>query len=113
VSTAAIRRFWSQVADLQCLICGSPAEIAHAHGPSLRERDPRFLKPKGKKPAWGDWLVIPLCPDHHFYMDNAPHDFARWYATPANLVDVVATRTGVDVWGNARALLRPIPHAAD
>jgi hypothetical protein len=107
MATAAVRRFWSQVAALGCLICGSPAQIAHAHGPSLRERDSRFLKPKGKKPRWGDWLVIPLCPPHHHMMDNDPRQFAAWYGPPALLVDAVAQRTAIDVWTRARAECKP------
>lgn len=109
MSSAEIRRHWTRVAALGCLITRRPAVICHCHGPSLRERDPRFLKPKGKKMPWGDWLVIPLAPELHWLMDNDPAAFEQACGTPAQLLDIVAERTGVDVWARARALLKPTP----
>lgn len=112
MSTAAVRKHWTRVAALGCLICGSPAQIAHCHGPSLCERDPRFLKPKGKKLPWQDWLVIPLAPLLHVEMDCDPAYFAARYGTPAQLLDIVCAQLDVDVWAQARALLRPTPKAS-
>jgi hypothetical protein len=42
-----------RVAELGCLICGSPAQLHH----------PREGQGKGQRAQ--DWLVVPLCPDHH------------------------------------------------
>lgn len=36
-----------------CILCGKPAHTHH----------PRFAGSAGKKS--GDWLCIPLCPEHH------------------------------------------------
>ncbi len=43
----------NEVADLGCIICGSPAELHH----------PRFACGMAQRAS--DYLVIPLCPDHH------------------------------------------------
>jgi len=42
-----------RVASLGCLICGRPAELHH----------PRFVA--GASQRASDWLVIPLCAEHH------------------------------------------------
>lgn len=107
--TAEQGRHWNRVAELGCLITRRPAEIAHMHGPSLRERDPRFLKPKGKKTRWMHWLVVPLTPEIHWLCDNDPRAFAAACGTPAELLDIVAERTGVDIWAKARECLKPVP----
>lgn len=102
----AIKRWWSLLAEGGCWICQRPAQIAHAHGPSLRERNPAFLKPKGRKPAWGDWLVIPLCPEHHWQMDNEPRGFEFDHGSPAEILDAIARFYAEDVWGNAASLIK-------
>jgi len=43
------REYMSRVAELGCLICGSPAELHHARTDQIKD----------------DYLIIPLCPDHH------------------------------------------------
>lgn len=106
MASAAVKRWWSLLAEGGCWICQRPAQIAHAHGPSLRERNPAFLKPKGKKMRWGDWLVIPLCPEHHWTMDYQPRLFWREHGSPAELLDEIASFYETDVWGNASALLK-------
>ncbi len=104
-----IRMHWSKVAALGCLICSGPAEIAHAHGPSLTARG--FHKGKGKKQRWQDMLVLPLCPDHHRHqkmsLDNALTTWESIYGTCAMHLDLVSERLGYDVWERARAEMKP------
>ena len=57
MSTAAVRRYWDQVAALGCVICGGPAEIAHCHGGSITERM-QEPKAKGKKLATPHMKVV-------------------------------------------------------
>jgi hypothetical protein len=99
---ARIKAHWNRVAALPCIACGRHGvQIAHQHGPSLRERNPRFLKPKGKKMRWQDWLVLPLCPGCHAVCDNSPPAFAALRGTPAVLLDELCVMLMVDVWGLA------------
>jgi hypothetical protein len=53
--TLALKAYKSLVADLGCAVeyCGRPAALHH----------PRFAA--GMSQRSSDWLVIPLCPDHH------------------------------------------------
>lgn len=110
---AEIKRHWQRVAKLNCLLTGSnEVQLAHCHGPSLQARNPRFLKPKGRKQIWQHWLVIPLRADKHFLMDNEPRAFEMEYGTPAELLDQVVVLTGVDVWAKALAVMKPDLRAA-
>jgi hypothetical protein len=49
----ALDQHMNRVAELGCLICGSPAQLHH----------PREGQGKGQRAQ--DWLVMPLCPSHH------------------------------------------------
>ena len=55
MSTLALRAYKNLVADLGCAVhgCGKQAMLHH----------PRFAAGAGQKSS--DWLVIPLCSDHH------------------------------------------------
>jgi len=55
MSTLALRAYKSMVADLGCIVdlCGAPAMLHH----------PRFAA--GLSQRSSDWLVIPLCQEHH------------------------------------------------
>lgn len=106
MSTAAVRRYWTQLAGMGCICCGGPAEIAHCHGGSIVERTGE--KAKGKKLPYMDWLVIPLCPRHgrHPYPDALDTDVAAWeakYGSQVYWLDRMVERTGVDVWQKARS----------
>jgi hypothetical protein len=48
-----LKEYKSMVADLGCIVCGAPAMLHH----------PRFCAGMGQRSS--DWLVIPLCSDHH------------------------------------------------
>lgn len=89
-----------------CLICQSPAEIAHCHNGSIRERmgEP---KAKGKKLSRYDWLVLPLCGLHH--RDTSPlgldRNVAAWesqFGTQAFYIDQICVALGVNLWERAR-----------
>lgn len=55
VTTASEKRYMNCVAELGCIVegCGAPAEIHH----------PRFAAGMAQKAS--NFLVIPLCPEHH------------------------------------------------
>jgi hypothetical protein len=55
MTTLALRAYKSLVADLGCAVegCGQPAHLHH----------PRFAAGMGQRSS--DWLIIPLCPNHH------------------------------------------------
>lgn len=106
MATAAVKRYWDRVAALGCVICGGPAEIAHAHGGSVNLRM-QECKAKGRKlPRW-DWLVLGLCYAHH--RDTSPTGLDRnvdeWeyaYGDQAMWIDRISQRLGVDVWKLAK-----------
>ena len=62
-ASAEIKRHWTRVAELNCILTGGPAEIAHCHGGSINLLGADF------RPGWGqkqsDWLVLPLRADIH------------------------------------------------
>lgn len=47
------KQWLNRVAELGCIICGNPAQIHH-----IREG-------QGMAQRASNYLVIPLCPDHH------------------------------------------------
>ena len=107
MATAAVRKYWDKVAALGCVICGGPAEIAHAHGGSVRDKM-QEPKAKGKKLPRLDWLVLPVCHWHH--RDTSPcgldRDVEQWesvYGTQVMWIDRIAAKLGVDVWELAKA----------
>lgn len=103
------KAYWTEVAARGCIVpnCGSPATIAHAHGPSLREVHPDLLKPKGIKKRWMHWLVLPLCPLHHGIMDNESEAafFRVARGTPRMLLHKLAFRLDIDVFAMAFAAM--------
>jgi hypothetical protein len=104
MATADVKRYWDRVAALRCVVCYSPAEIAHAHGPSvtLRMMEP---KAKGKKLARYDWLVLPLCPHHHRWnheaLDNNPRRFEECHGKVADWIDYLCAWSGLNLWALA------------
>lgn len=102
MANAAIRRYWTKLAKLGCVVCHGPAEIAHCAGrPSVVERI-QEPKAKGKKLPRLDWLVLPLCSFHHRTgpdaLDLAPRAFESRYGPVAWHIDRIAKKLGVDVW---------------
>jgi hypothetical protein len=96
------------------MVCGRWAvNISHAHGPSIRERGVLLgvdlTKPKGRKPLWSHWLVLPLCPSQcHYLLDHDPDEFlAMSGKTPAQLIDELGERMGVNLWERAVAETKP------
>lgn len=101
-ATAEQRRYWTKLVMLGCIVCGSPAEIAHAHSGSIRERmhEP---KAKGKKLQRYNWLALPLCPPHHrdTYCNGLDRNVAAWeskYGTQAEHIDKLGALFGMDLW---------------
>jgi hypothetical protein len=91
------------LAGIGCIVHGGcPAQIAHAHNGSIRERmgEP---KAKGKKLARYDWLVLPLCPALHAELDANVLAWEAKYGTQAEWIDLLCHRLGRDLWALARA----------
>ena len=106
MTTAAQRRYWQDLVRVGCLICGSPAEVAHAHGGSIVERM-QEPKARGKKLQRMDWLVLPLCPQHgrEPYPLALDTNVARWEkvnGTQASFIDALCLRFRMDLWTLAK-----------
>jgi hypothetical protein len=112
LSTAAIRRYWTRLVDGGCCICGGPAEVAHTHGGSIVERL-KEPKAKGRKLPYMDFLVLPLCMRHHRIgptaLDNDVDAWESIFGEQAIWIDNMKSRTGIDAWAEARALMKPTP----
>jgi len=61
---AAQKRHWDAVAQLNCLLTGAPATIAHCHGGSIIDTFGRAANP-GMGQRQNHWLVIPLSKELH------------------------------------------------
>ena len=105
MATAAVRRYWERIVALGCVICGGPAEVAHCHNGSIRERM-QEPKAKGVKLPRYDWLVLPLCPRHgrigNTALDNGVLSWEQFYGTQADHIDRISKKLGVDVWAKAK-----------
>ena len=103
MSTVAIKRHWTRVAALDCIICRGEAEIAHCHGGSLLDRG--ILHAKGKKLPRMDWLVLPLCPIHHRAeyggLDGNVREWERFFGKQTAHLDQLGTVLGLDLWALA------------
>ena len=83
-----LRDYKSRVADLGCIVegCGAEAMLHH----------PRFCAGMGQRSS--DWLVIPLCPDHHqngglgTAIHAGQHIFEQNHGTEAQLLAKVIQR---------------------
>ena len=101
---AHIRRYWNSVVELGCVVygCWQPAQVAHVIGkPSVTERI-KEPKPKGKKLARHDFLVVGCCHFHHSLsrdaLDNNAAAFEEKYGPVAAHIDKIAAVTGLDLW---------------
>lgn len=61
--TRDIKDHWTRVADLGCILTGSPAEIAHCHGGSMKYLGAEFQPGIAQKQ--NHYLVLPLDPRIH------------------------------------------------
>jgi hypothetical protein len=105
MATAEVKRYWTQLANMGCIICQQPAEIAHCHGGSMRYRG--FTKAGGKKLPYMDWLVLPICPRHHRLLpeslDYSVDAFEICFGTQEAWLDLMVRRTGIDIWKKAKS----------
>jgi hypothetical protein len=64
-----VREWKDRVAALGCMVCGQPATLHH----------PRMGQGKGQRAS--DWLVVPLCREHHqgAYGIESPRSFYLHY----------------------------------
>jgi hypothetical protein len=100
-ATAAQRRYWSLLAERGCLLCGNPAQIAHAHSGSIVERM-QEPKAKGKKLQRLDWLVLPLCPSCHAELDADVRAWESKHGTQASMIDRLCVLYEMDLWTMAQ-----------
>jgi hypothetical protein len=111
MSSASVRRYWSKIVPMGCLICGMPAEIAHCHGGSIvtrgRELGRDYTKAKGVKLGYMDWLALPLCPIHHRAehggLDAYVEAWEHVHGKQSYWIDVLIERTGINVWALAKS----------
>ena len=105
MASADVKAYWSFVAELGCIVrgCYLVPQIAHVIGkPSITERvlEP---KPKGKKLARHDWLVLPVCHKHHSVdanaLDNNAAEFERRNGACADHVERIGRLYGIDPFG--------------
>jgi hypothetical protein len=105
MASAAVKRYWGRLVLMGCIITGGPAEIAHCHGGSIVERM-QEPKARGKKLARYDWLVLPLAPQLHRYgpyaLDLDVRAWERRFGTQASYIDLLAGKTGINLWELAR-----------
>jgi hypothetical protein len=53
--TTEQKKYWTDIVDIGCVLCGGGAEIDHVYG----------AKAIHNKVAIGNWAVVALCPSHH------------------------------------------------
>ena len=106
MACAAVKRYWGRLVAMGCIVCGGPAEIAHAHNGSIRERM-QEAKAKGKKLPRYDWLVLPLCCGHHrigpLALDLDVRAWERRFGTQASYIDLLCGKTGINLWELAKS----------
>jgi len=82
--------------------CLAPATIQHCRAGSMKDRG--VNRAKGKKNS--DWLVIGLCPKHHWQDEGIDGSMGvkTWeakYGKQADMIDKLCKIFGVDLWALA------------
>lgn len=66
-----------------------------------------YTKAKGKKLDYMDWLVLPLAPLVHriapYSLDQNVAEWEHRYGPQTYWLDLMASRTGVDIWQLAQS----------
>ena len=107
MASSAVKKYWTRLVADGCLICGSPACIAHAHGGSITPI--MGVKAKGKKLDYMDWLVLSLCPFHHIdgpegdALDRNVEAFEAKHGRQADMIDRLSERYNLPLWALARS----------
>jgi hypothetical protein len=105
MATAEIKRHWSRVAALGCIVSEGPATIHHCKGGSML-LIPGLAHPGGAQKQ-NDWLVIPLAERLHtgdLGIDNGMGPFKSkemWeahFGQQSAFLDEVCRRLGYNVW---------------
>lgn len=104
MATAEVKRHWSRVAALGCIVTQHPnPQLHHTHSRELSAMG--FGRGVAQKPS--DWLVIPLSHDYHvgrFGIDSGM-GVATWeklYGSQLEHLKTVCYLLGVDVFAKAR-----------
>ena len=83
MSASADKRHMGKVAELGCIVCTAPAQIHH-----IRED-------QGMSQRASNWLVIPLCPEHHagaLSVHKTAKQFANIYGSELDLLALTIER---------------------
>lgn len=95
---------WALIRSLPCMVCGKPgpSTLHHPHGGSMRYRG--VHKAGGKKTS--DFLVIPLCVDHHtgYAGIDSGMGVLTWeqrFGEQAGMIDRLGGWLGLDLWALA------------
>jgi hypothetical protein len=97
--SAEIKRHWTRVAELGCIITQRPEPaMHHACGASMTA----IIGLKGGALKTSDWLVLPLSPEYH-NGDKGIHTIGvrTWesrYWTQVSLLDRLSYLLGYNVW---------------
>lgn len=103
---AHIKRHWNSVAELGCIISGSPyPTIHHPHGGSMNDIGVR----RGGSQKTNDWLVIPLRFDYHvgsMGIDSgipwlSVREWEKRFGTQVSMIDKICVQLNVNVWEKA------------
>lgn len=101
MSSSEIKKHWSNVNDLGCIITGNPfCELHHCFGGSMR--DIGIHKGMGQKVS--DWLVIPLSAELHRGKDGVHSGvltFEKIFSTQYQFLCDVSDMLDVDVFKKA------------
>ncbi len=101
--SAQLERHWERLRTLGCIVCrGYGPHIHHAGGGSMKSVG--VHKAKGLKNS--DWLVLPLCENHHTGFEGIHTGVETWESsndTQVNYLNRICQITGTNVWREAAA----------
>lgn len=105
-----LQKHWDTVGAMGCCVCGArPVELHHAGGGSMK--DEGFHKAKGLKN--NDWLVLPLCKDHHTGANGIHTGVQTWetlYGTQVTKLRRISRIVGYDALARARVAIARRPY---
>lgn len=110
MTTIAVKAHRDRVTALGCFAsiggirCMAPATVQHARAGSLKERG--IHRAKGMKNS--EWLIIGLCPRHHYLEDGADGSMGiqTWeakYGPQAAIIDELCLIFNLNLWELAKA----------
>lgn len=99
---AQIKAHFNRVASMGCVVCGQAAEIHHCIGGSMKARGVS----RGLSQKVSDWLVIPLCANHHRGAEGihsmGSDNWEQCYGEQAAHIDRIAALLDLPLWELAK-----------